>query len=91
MIYCKGDKVRIRKNYRLRNNSYAFAEIYEQKIQKLENRAATIIRCTKSCSYDRHEPGYSFREFPRLVFKESMIDCLVDGQGINSRFDILDL
>lgn len=91
MKYCEGDKVRIRKNYRLRNRSDAFKDIYEQRIMKLENRTAIITACFETCSYDRHEPGYRFKEFPRLIFKESMIECLIDGQGIGTRFEILDL
>jgi hypothetical protein len=94
MIYNKGDKVRIRNNYIMPNHSAAFQPLYEKRIQKLENRTVTINACFKKCSYDEHEPGYRFREFPRLVFRESMIECLMvdGGQGsIGTRFEILDL
>jgi len=94
MIYNKGDKIRIKKNYILRVSTAAFQPYVEQRIQKLANRTATINACFKKCSYDKHEPGYRFKEFPNLIFKESMIECLVmdGGQGsIDTRFEILDL
>ena len=93
MIYNKGDKVRIRENYVLRSCSAAFSKLPEKKIKALKNRTATINACFKKCSYDKHEPGYRFRELPHLMFKESMIECLVESgsMSIDNRFEILDL
>jgi hypothetical protein len=99
MIYEVGDKVKIRENYILRVSTAAFQPYVEQRIQKLKNRTVIITSRSRYCSYDKHEPGYSFKEFPRLVFKESMIECLVDSNGdeiyisgcIDTRFEILDL
>ena len=90
MKYKVGDLIRIRDNYIMLNGSLAFEGSAESRIDRLDNRTATIVNCYRSCSYDPHEPGYRFREIPNLVFKESMIkESIIEG--IEDRFEILDL
>ena len=94
MKYKIGDIVKIKENYIRCNFSTAFNDPAEKRIKKID-RVATIIECSQTCPYDKHESGYRFKEIHNLVFRESMIEGFVyqynQSECIESRFEILDL